>query len=129
MFRVLPLHGCWQLKADSLPASEAGAALRAPLGRTFSLPGADALTHVAVDTGFRVEDDAAAVVGGRLAGLEGVHGAARLTEKLGDGFSHKREIHYICPLFCLSISVAFTSPSMMASGLGVQPATETSTWR
>ena len=59
---------------------------------------------------------------------EGVHGAARLTEELGDSFSDKREIHYICPLFCLSISVALTRPSMMASGLGAQPAMSTSTW-
>ena len=47
MFRVLPLHGCWRLKADALPSSATAIPSRAPLGRTFSLPGADALADFA----------------------------------------------------------------------------------
>ena len=98
------------------------------LGVGDGAAGADTLTHVAVDAGLRVEDDASAVVRRRLTGDEGVHVAARLAEELGYGFSDKREIHYICPLFSLSIWVARARPSMMASGLGAQPAISTSTW-
>lgn len=43
MFRILPLLGCWQLKADSLPENMK----RAPSGHTFSLPGADSLSDFA----------------------------------------------------------------------------------
>ena len=36
MFRILPLLGCWQLKADDLPKDAEGASGK----RAFSLPGA-----------------------------------------------------------------------------------------
>ena len=43
MFRILPLLGCWQLKADDLPKDAEGASGK----RAFSLPGADSLADFA----------------------------------------------------------------------------------
>ena len=93
--------------------------------------GADPLAHHAVDALVRVEDDAAAVVGRALLGLIGdVHIAAGLGKELRKRFFDERKIHYffIPFLFSCRIWVARYRPSITASGLGVQPATSTSTW-
>ena len=56
-----------------------------------------------------------------------IENAAAFAEKLADGLFNKGKIHYfILPLFSFSIFAARARPSIMASGLGVQPAMETS---
>ena len=75
------------------------------------IAGADPLAHAAAQAAVRMVDDAAPVVGGGLAGDNGVHGAAALGEELVQRFFHKRKIHYfICPLFSfLWIGVAWVA--------------------
>ena len=84
--------------------------------------------HAAVHTGFGIERDPSSVFSKTFrSGIRKDLRAGR-SEKIRQGCFQIRE-HHLCiaSLFFFRIRAAVYSPSMMASGLGVQPATATST--